>query len=81
MDGNKDNEKALIESNVVFRQGFCVLCICVFVFFVFVRLTHLHIFFDTSEHSSFQKYIFVYLCICVFAHQIFMNIIFEALVT
>ena len=36
MDGNKDNEKALIESNVVFCQGFCVFLYLYFVSFVFV---------------------------------------------
>ena len=38
MDGNKGNEKALIESNVVFCQGFCVLCICI-LFLLFCVLT------------------------------------------
>ena len=38
MDGNNDNEKALIKSNVVFCQGFCVLCICI-LFLLFYVLT------------------------------------------
>merc|ERR1711989_13686 len=52
------------------------LCICVFVFFVFARLTHGNIIFDTLKQSSFQKYAIcwvfpalgnaLYLCICVF---------------
>ena len=51
---------------------FVYLCI----FFVFVRLTHLHIIFDTSEQSLFKKYTIcgvylalchmLYLCICIF---------------
>ena len=52
------------------------LCICVFVFFVFVRLTHGKVIFDILEQSSFQKYTtcwvflalrhMLYLFICVF---------------
>ena len=43
---------------------FVYLCICIF---VFARLTHVNIIFDTSEQSSFQKYttcvfVFVYVC-------------------
>ena len=40
------------------------LCICVFVFFVFVRLTLGNIIFYILEQSSFQKYAFLYFVIC-----------------
>ena len=52
-----------------------------FVFFVFARLTHGNIIFDTLEQSSFQKYAIcwvfpalgnaLYLCICVFVFVYF----------
>ena len=52
------------------------ICICVFVYFVLVRLTLGNIIFQILEQSSFQKYItcwvflalrrMLYLCICVF---------------
>ena len=54
---------------------FVYLCICIF---VFARLTHGNIIFDTLEQSSFQKYAIcwvfpalgnaLYLCICVFVY-------------
>ena len=68
-------------SDTLLYAVFVYLFICVFVYlcnwiFVFARLTHMNIIFDTSEQSSFKKYTtygvflvlhhMLYLCICVF---------------